>query len=208
MLKNTRLDFLCCSKYLEVNITCELKWSKHINEVCNKSHRTLGLLKRNLSMCPQDVKLQAYKGLIRPVLEYASAAWDPHQIYLQEKLESVQKRSARFITSNYRDYEPGSMTKILKELELQPLKERRKQNRLILLCKGLNSRANLPLDQLHRPIRFTKNMHNEHFNRISTRTNVLKFSFIPNTICDWNSLPPDLIRKYQTATLMIQFLCL
>ena len=121
-------------------------------------------------------------------------------IYLQEKLESVQKRSARFITSNYRDYEPGSMTKRLKDLDLQPLKERRKQHRLILLCKGLNSRANLPLDQLCRPIRYTKNMHNEHFNRILARTDVLKFSFIPNTICDWDSLPPDLIHKYQTAT--------
>ena len=51
-----------------------------------------------------EVKLQAYKGLIRPVLEYASTAWDPHQSYLQEKLEKVQ--NARFITSNY-NYEPG-----------------------------------------------------------------------------------------------------
>jgi hypothetical protein len=49
-----------------------------------------------------EVKLQAYKGLIRSVLGYASTAWDPHQSYLQEKLEKVQKRAARFITSNYK----------------------------------------------------------------------------------------------------------
>ena len=33
----------------------------------------------------KSVKLQAYKGQVRPGLEYASAAWDPFQIYLQDK---------------------------------------------------------------------------------------------------------------------------
>ena len=32
---------------------------------------------RNLSACPQDVKESAYKGLVRPVLEYGSSVWDP-----------------------------------------------------------------------------------------------------------------------------------
>jgi hypothetical protein len=62
-----------------------LHWGKH----------GLGLLKRNLSTCPLEVELQAYKGLIRSVLENCSAAWDPHQLYLQEKLESVQKRAIK-----------------------------------------------------------------------------------------------------------------
>ena len=46
------------------------------------------------------VKLQAmaYKGLMRYVLEYTSTAWDPHQSYLQEKLEKVQRMVPRFIT--------------------------------------------------------------------------------------------------------------
>jgi hypothetical protein len=69
-----------------------------------------------------EVKLQAYTGLVRPILEYASTAWHPLQSYLQEKLEKVHKRAARFITSNY-NYEPGSMTTILKQTKLEPLKE-------------------------------------------------------------------------------------
>ena len=136
-LKGTELEFLTSIKYLGVNITNDLHWGKLIEEICNKSYRTLGLLKRNLSSCPMEVKLQAYKGLIRPVLEYASTAWDPHQSYLQEKLEKVKKRAARFIISNY-NYEPGSMTTILKQTKLEPLKERRKQNRLILFCNGVH----------------------------------------------------------------------
>jgi hypothetical protein len=87
-LKNTILEFLTSIKYLH--------WGKHIGEICNKAYKTLGLLQRNLSSYPQGVKLQAYKGLIRPFLEYTSAAWDPHQECLQDKLENVQKRSARF----------------------------------------------------------------------------------------------------------------
>ena len=42
--------------------------------------------KRNLSSCPQDVKETAYKGLVRPILEYASPVWDPHGIVVQEEL--------------------------------------------------------------------------------------------------------------------------
>ena len=58
-----------------------------INAMYDKASRTLGLLKRNLKMCPKSVELQAYKELVRPGLEYASAAWDPFQIYLQDKIE-------------------------------------------------------------------------------------------------------------------------
>ena len=187
-LKNTTLEFLTSIKYLGVHISNDLHWGKHIEETCNKAYRTLGLLRRNLTSCPQEVKLQAYKGLIRPVLEYASAAWDPHQEYLQEKLENVQKRAARFITSNY-EYNEGVMTSILQELNLPPLKDRRAQSRLILLFKGINEQAKLPTDELSVPKRRTKTMHEHHYLRPRTKTDTLKYSFMPNTIKDWNSLP-------------------
>ena len=59
-----------------------------------------------------DMKEAAYKGLVRPVLGYGSSVWDPHTHGLQEELEKVQNRAARFVTGNYA-FETGSMTGIL-----------------------------------------------------------------------------------------------
>ena len=97
---------------LGVTITSDLRWNTHVSNVCTKANRTLGFLRRNLYSCPQEVKEAAYKGLVRPVLDYGSLVWDPPGVVLQEELESVQKRAARFVTSNYK-YETGSMTGIL-----------------------------------------------------------------------------------------------
>ena len=75
---------------------------------------------------------------MRPVLEYGSSVWDPHTHGLQEELETVQNRAARFVTGNY-VFETGSMTDIL------GLKKRRNDSRLILLIyKGLTGNPEYP----------------------------------------------------------------
>ena len=61
------------------------------------------------------MKEAAYKGISRPILEYGSSVWDLHTDKLQEALEKVQNRAARFVTRNY-VYETGSMTIILGQL--------------------------------------------------------------------------------------------
>ena len=117
-LVGTVLDNIENIKYLGITITNDLKWNTHASNICTKANRTLGFLRRNLSACPQDVKESAYKGLVHPVLEYGSSVWDPSGIPLQEELEKVQKRAARFVTGNY-IYETGSMTGILKQLKCE-----------------------------------------------------------------------------------------
>ena len=88
------------------------------------------------------MKEAAYKGLVRPVLEYGSSVWDPHTHGLQEELEKVQNRAARFMTGNY-VFETGSMTGILGQLKWESPKKRRKNSRLILLYKGLKGKARI-----------------------------------------------------------------
>ena len=62
------------------------------------------ILRRNLYDCPQEA---AYKGQVRPVLEYSGSIWDPSGVGLQNELEKVQNRAARFVTGNY-NYETGN----------------------------------------------------------------------------------------------------
>ena len=52
-----------------------------------KANQTLGFLRQNLYVCPQEVKEAAYKGLVRQVLEYSGSVWDPLGVGLQNVLE-------------------------------------------------------------------------------------------------------------------------
>ena len=83
-----------------IKITNGLRWNTHVSSICNKANRTLGFLRRDLYSCPHEVTEAAYKGLVCPVLEYGTLVWDPQSVVLQEELESVQNRAARFVTGN------------------------------------------------------------------------------------------------------------
>ena len=81
------------------------------------------------------MKEAAYKTIVRPILEYGRSVWDPYTQCLQDELEKVQNRAARFVTRNY-TREEDRMTGILEQLKLESLKKRWKDNRLVLLYKG------------------------------------------------------------------------
>ena len=70
---------------------------------------------------------------------------DPHCVSINDELEKVQKRAARFVTRNY-IFEERRMAGILAELKWEALHKRRKNNRLILLYKGLKGKARISTD--------------------------------------------------------------
>ena len=151
-LEGTVLENVESIKYLGVTIT-----NTHVSNICTKANRTHGFLRRNLNACPQEVKEAcpqevkeaAYKGLVRPVLEYSGSIWYHSGVGLQNELEKVQNRAARFVTGTY-NLETGGMTGILEHLKWESIKKRRRDSRLILLYKGLKGKASIPTDDLIR----------------------------------------------------------
>ena len=139
-----------------------------------------------------------YKGLVRPILEYASPVWDPSGKNLQDVLEKVQNRAARFVTGNY-NFETGSMTKILEQLKWESLKQRRKDSNLILFYNGLKGQASTLVDDLKIPIRHAGNYHSEPIQVPYTRTDAYRHSFFPETIRDWNALPASTISSAECS---------
>ena len=190
---------------LQHYFSSDLRWNTHVSNVCAKANRTLGFRRRNLYSCPQEVKEAAYKGLVRPVLDYGSSVWDPPGVVLQEDLESVKKRAARFVTGNY-NYATGSMTAILGQVKWESLKKRRKDNRLILyhclsfyltlLYKG---KASVPTDDRIPKTRCCTNQHSMAFQTPIANTDVYKGSFLPQTIRHWNALPDSWISCAEDA---------
>ena len=69
-----KLETVKSYPYLGVNISNSLSWKTHSDTIAAKASKTLGFVKRNLHHCPEKVKAQAYMALVRPTLEYASAA--------------------------------------------------------------------------------------------------------------------------------------
>ena len=150
----------------------------HVSNICTKANRTLGFLRRNLYSCPQEVKEAAYKGLVRPVREYSGSVWDPSGVSLQNELEKVQNRAARFVTGNY-NFETGSMTGILEHLKMESLKKRRRDSRLILLYKGLKGKASIPLYDIIPLVRRCRNDHSMAYQVPFANTDIYKCSFFP-----------------------------
>ena len=89
------------------------------------------------------------------------------------KVNEIQRRAARFVISDYQNYELGSVTTLLKDLGWKFLKNRREVDRLCLLKKGLDNSAILPLDELSKPARKTRHTHNRYYTTIYARTNIL-----------------------------------
>ena len=100
---------------------------------------------------------------MRPVLEYGSSVWDHNTLGLEEGLEKLQNRAARFVTRNY-TFGEGSKTGIFMQLRWETLKKRGKDKRLIMLYKGLKGKARIPTDDL---IPKTRRCRNEHSMGIS-----------------------------------------
>ena len=128
----------------------------------------------------------AYKGLVRPILEYVSPVWDPSGKTLQDELEKVQNPAAWFITGNY-NFETGNMTKILGHLKWKSLKQRWKSSRLILFYKGLKGQASIPLLTLKPLLSTLETIIQNHFKSSMLGLMLIGiFSFLK--LLDWNTL--------------------
>ena len=78
-------------------ISNDLKASQQCVQACSKANRILGVLNRT-TKCKDDSNLICfYKSLIRPHLEFCTAAWSPHYAKDNLLIEKVQQRFTRMI---------------------------------------------------------------------------------------------------------------
>ena len=158
-LNGTILKEVEDNPYLGLTISNDLRWTKQIGKTTAKASSALGFIRRNLQQCPQETRLQAYISLVRSQLEYGAVIWDSSVQQEIDQLERIQRQGARFITRDYRSKEKGCMTRMLKNLNLPTLQERRKELRLTLLFKvAKDLLPAIPPENYLKPKRETRNI--------------------------------------------------
>ena len=137
-----------------------------------RSNRLMGLPKRTLGSHPEAL-LKGYKVMIRPILAYACQVRNPHQIYLIDKLERVQRNITRWIAGKDTSNEDR-----LKSLNLPTLAHRREFLGLVQLFKLIKgySAGNIN-DTMSFSNRKSRNSHSYKLYKPFFRSDVFKYSF-------------------------------
>jgi hypothetical protein len=78
-LHGQTLESVRDAKHLGVNITNNLHWGNDVWSVAAKATTISAFTHRNLKGCTTNVQTHCYRIMVRPILEYASSVWDPHQ---------------------------------------------------------------------------------------------------------------------------------
>lgn len=180
-------------KYLGNKLTPNLNWEPHISTICQKAEGKLFFLKRKLRTAPPHLKLNAYKTLIRPCLEYADLIWSPHQKRLINKIERIQKLAVRFVYSDYK--RQSSISGQIARANLKSLSQRRAISRLKFIYELYHGHFQITRSHYLQdpPKRSTRLNHSKTIYSPPSRVNVHKHSLYPSAISQWNKLTNDIV---------------
>ena len=167
-------------KYLGITLTHNLSWNCHVDDTMKKANNSLAFLRRNLASCPQEIKAQSYKTLVRPILEYASPVWDPYTETNITQIEAVQRRAARFVKGDYRP--TSSTSNMISQLGWSTLQYRRENSKMIMVYRITHDLIDIPPVTFFHHLTLGGHGYGRRFLIPFCRTDVLKYSFLPSAI--------------------------
>ena len=157
------------------------------------------MIRCNIKKAPKLVKEQIYQTLIRPQLEYASTVWSPWLRQDIIELEKVQRHAAHFVYNNY--WPSASVTQMISNLDWESFEARRQKARLNMLFKAINDLVEIPMEHYKfSTITTTRSFHGQNLLLPSSRTDIYKHSFFPETISHWNYLPRQTVTSTSLQT--------
>ena len=85
-------------KYLGVIIDSNLNWKEHVNELCKKISRGIGILLKLRNFVKIDILIKIYYSIIYPFLIYGIIIWGNTYKTNVKPLTELQKKAIRIIT--------------------------------------------------------------------------------------------------------------
>ena len=81
---------------MEKDLGIQLSFESHINTVVNKANRTMAIIRKTYEYMDATPFGLIFKGLVRPILEYAAPVWSPRTIKYKEILKMYSEGPQRW----------------------------------------------------------------------------------------------------------------
>ena len=181
-IDNVLIEQVPSVKSLGIYIDDNLTWHSHIDKLCKKIASAIGAIKRVKPFVPQSTLLNIYNSLVQSNFDYCSLIWGNCGKTLSIKLQKLQNRDARVITSPNFDVDVDSL---FHKLSWKDSKSQRQNQNALMVFKSLNWLV--PEYESNYSLRDLVNKLVIPF--LIPRTNYTKNSFSYSSTTLWNSLP-------------------
>ena len=185
-------------KDLGVLVDDQLKFSNHCDKIVNTANKLLGIMRRGFTFLTKTTFSLIYKGIIRPIIEYASTVYSPILMQDINKLESIQRRATKMVIG----MADKSYEERLKYLDLPTLRYRRLRGDMINVYKYLHGLYWVDAEKLLPLSKDTRTRgHQYKLKSINCNTRFRLHFFTQRIVNKWNNLS----NKTVTATSVNSF---
>jgi hypothetical protein len=151
-----------------------------VNYIVQKAWKVLHFAMYVLKTVNRNTKSLAYMSLVRPVLEYGAACWDPCTEGQINALDQVQIKAAQFINH-------------AKDFDWKTLAQFRMIAHSCTLFKAYSGKqaSKAVSERLRRIYYLSRVDHVRNIRHRKQKTDIRKYSFVNRTIKNWNQLPSE-----------------
>ena len=184
-INNESINRVSSVKSLGVFIDENLTWQTHIDKLSKKIASGIGAIKRIRPFVPPDT-------LIQPHFDYCNLVWGNCGKTLSDRLQKLQNRAARLLTSSSYDADAKGL---IQQLGWKDLCTQRQIQKALMVYKSLNGLVPEYLSSKFLKRNGTCYSLRDSENKLVVplpRTNYLKNSFSYSGAALWNSLPCNL----------------
>ncbi len=179
-------------KFLGVYLDEHLSWKEHINYICNKIAKSVGIIYRSRYLLSSATRLSLYYTLIYPYLTYCNIVWSSTYVTNLNRILLLQKRAVRILTNSEYRAHSDPLFKQLKILDIFKLN-------LFHIGKFMFLYHHCMLPTCFDELFITNNQIHGYNTRSAgnyrshaCRTNIKQFTILYSGPNIWNSLPTNI----------------
>ena len=133
---NTFPEIVDSHKHLGVNFSSNAKWDTQIDFIIDKCAKMIGILRKLKIKISRRCLNQMFLSFVKPILEYADVVLDSCSNDNANRIEKIQLEALRIISGLTRSTHLDSL---YGEIGWNPLSQRRKERKLIILFKIIHN---------------------------------------------------------------------